>query len=78
MNIGPSDFLKITKALGAEDFWKLGNVQTGFASDGTQLLLEVNDHGRYHAVYSNGAVEGPLQRLARVVLMPAHLHLPGE
>lgn len=74
-----SELASLKDTLKDGHFWALTNQESNFVtSDGVDLLLEVNDHGRYHAVISSGGQRQSVLRLARMMLNLAHLHLPGE
>jgi hypothetical protein len=78
ISVGGRELASLKSALEQEDFWTLTDQESTVTSDGVDLLLEVNDHGRYHAVISSGAQKKSVVRLARMMLNLAHLHLPGE
>ena len=47
------------------DFFSLDNKQTTISSDGVECIVEVYDHGRYHAVYRTG-YSNPVRDVARL------------
>lgn len=67
---------EIKTILRDDNFWAAGNRQTVITSDGTSLLLEVNDHGRYHVVYSGIAQKTVVLDVAKALYKIAGLRLP--
>jgi hypothetical protein len=83
ISLNPNDISDVKKSIADNGFWKLTSRQTAAApgetvveSDGIEFLLEVNDHRRYHAVFTSQ--DGSVTRIGKGLLALAHLHLPGE
>ncbi|MGD0142664.1 MAG: hypothetical protein ABSC92_05865 [Rhizomicrobium sp.] len=77
-DVSGSELDDLKKTLADEHFWALTNHHNGVTSDGVEMLLEVNDHGRYHVVHSAAFEQPPMLHITRLLLNLAHLHLPGE
>ncbi len=76
--VSTTEFDSLAHALADGHFWALTNQKSNIVGGSIDILLEVNDHGKYHAIISNGSERLIVVYLAREMLKLAHLHLPGE
>jgi hypothetical protein len=69
------EFEKLVSKIRQENFFAANNQQNVIATDGTIWLLEVDDGGRYHAVYRIGPFSTPVQNIGRLAAKLANINI---